>query len=255
VRSLFAYTGGTVHFWEGEVQPDNIVRLALPTARLIEEGLKRRDELFKFLAVLEDPQMRLSLVEGMDARFSTSERAFMDAVIGEQQFPAVCRRVGVDRLSGARTVQLLQLVGAIRLAREETAHDFMSEDDVRGQDEDLVRECVYDHLKLLAELSAPIVAVDGMEVVTERIRAVVSEAAARHQEILAELQVARGGMLDPEDVLSRALRLPGDRLARVSDALGELVTYLEFELNNHPRIEDAESFLEAVEELRAKIER
>ena len=49
VRSLFSYTVGTVRFWEGEVQPDNVVRLSLPTRRLVAEGIQRRDELQKFL--------------------------------------------------------------------------------------------------------------------------------------------------------------------------------------------------------------
>ncbi|MDH3687637.1 MAG: DUF4388 domain-containing protein, partial [Myxococcales bacterium] len=34
VRSLFAYSAGTAHFFDGDVQPDNVVRLALPTRRL-----------------------------------------------------------------------------------------------------------------------------------------------------------------------------------------------------------------------------
>jgi hypothetical protein len=36
--------------------------------------------------------------------------------------------------------------------------------------------------------------------------------------------------------------------------MGELVAYLEFELRNHPRIQEPEHFLEAVEGLRAKLE-
>ena len=54
VRSLFSYDAGTVLFWEGEVRPDNVVRLSLPTQRLIAEGLRRRDELLKLLAWLEE---------------------------------------------------------------------------------------------------------------------------------------------------------------------------------------------------------
>ena len=75
VRSLFAYTAGVVQFWEGEVQPDNVVRLSLPTGRLVEEGMQRRDELLRFLAVLEDPRVRVVAVEGGDARLSGNERS------------------------------------------------------------------------------------------------------------------------------------------------------------------------------------
>ncbi|MBW2233351.1 MAG: DUF4388 domain-containing protein [Deltaproteobacteria bacterium] len=256
VRSLFAYTAGTVHFWEGEVQPDNIVRLALPTQRLIAEGLKRRDELFKFLALLEDPRTRLSPLPDMDARLSASERTLVRALMGEGTFPTVCRQVGVDPLSGARTVQLLQLVGAVRIDRDEkaTGPKSVSEPDPRSHEDDRVRECVYDHVKLLAELAAPIVAVDGAEAVAERLGRILEETAERHTQVLGGLVLGHGGVLDPEQVLGRALRLAGDRVRGVSQALGELVTYLEFELNNHPRIEGAASFLDAVEELRSKIE-
>ena len=41
VRSLFSYPAGELLFWEGEIQPDNVVRLSLDTSRLISEGLDR----------------------------------------------------------------------------------------------------------------------------------------------------------------------------------------------------------------------
>jgi hypothetical protein len=254
VRSLFAFTAGTVHFWEGEVQPDNIVRLALPTRRLIQEGLERRDELFKFLALLEDERTRLVVVEGMEARLSSSERMFVDVMVREGQFPSVCRKVGVDPLSGARTIKLLQLVGAVRLDRSDAEPATDGNERAVAQDDERVRECVYDHAKLLAELAAPIVAVEGGLELTERLTTVIEEAAERHPAILRGVRPAPGGVLDPEAILRRALRLPGDRVRTVSDGLGELVAYLEFELKNHPRIQGADDFLEAVEDLRAKIE-
>jgi hypothetical protein len=252
VRSLFSYTSGTVHFWEGEIQPDNIVRLSLPTRRLIAEGLKRRDELFRFLAHLEDPRVTLQVGETDRAQLTSSEKQLIDVIAVEAAFPAACRRAGVDPLSGARSVQLLQLVGALKVERDETGAEGMPKT-VNGQDDELVREGVYDHVTLLAELAAPIVAVDGAEAVASRLRRIVSEAAPRHGAILAGLSVAPGGMLDPEEILARALRVTGDRLRVVHEALSELETYLEFELNNHPGIEGAELFLEAVEGLRAKL--
>ena len=36
-------------------------------------------------------------------------------------------------------------------------------------------------------------------------------------------------------------------------ALGELVSYTEFELLNHPKVKNAEEFLEALEPLRAEL--
>ena len=61
-------------------------------------------------------------------------------------------------------------------------------------------------------------------------------------------------MIDPEEVERRALRISGDRERYVRTALAEAVTYLEFELRNHPKIDDAEVFLDALEELRAKLD-
>ena len=78
VRSLFAYTSGTVHFWEGEVQPDNVVRLSLPTRRLVAEGLQRRDELFRLLALVEDPRVRLERQEAEGGPLAANERSFLE---------------------------------------------------------------------------------------------------------------------------------------------------------------------------------
>jgi len=254
VRSLFTYTAGSVHFWEGDVQPDNIVRLALPTRRLIAEGLRRRDELFRFLALLEDPRTRLIPSAARNSKLSTSEHAFMDAVAVEGRFSAACQRAGIDPLSGARMLRLLKMVGAIGVEREGGSGDVVGEGDLRVSDEERVRECVYDHAKLMGELAAPLVAMDGFAAVEDRISRVVEEAASRHPELLVGISVRSGGLLDPEDLLVRALRLTGDRLRAVREGLGEIVSYLEFELNNHPRIEDPVHFLEAVGALRAKLE-
>lgn len=251
VRSLFAYTAGVVHVWEGEIQPDNVVRLALPTNRLVEEGLRRRDELFRFLAYLEDSGTRLIPEDGMAGRVSSSEASFLDALRDDGVFRTVCHRAGIDPLSGARTVSLLQLVGAVRVERREASAS-AAVPESRGSDDQQVRESVYDHVKLLAELAAPIVALDGAEALRERFGRVVADCAERHR-LLVPIEVGPGGVLDPEALVASALRLAGDRVRAVGDALGELVTYLEFELHNHPGIEGAETFLDAVAELRAKI--
>lgn len=254
VRSLFAYTAGTVHFWDGEVPPDNVVRLALPTQRLIAEGLERRDDLLKLLARIEDSRVVLRRVAAYSEDLATNERAFMDAIGDGRDFPAACRTVGLDPLSGARVVQLLTLVGAITLDRQDRSPaGGAGMHHARPHDEDL-RGFVTDHVKLLAELAAPLVAVDGMEDVARRIAAVVTDTAERHPELLAGIAIGRGGLLDPEEITHRALRLPGARVRSVAAALGELVAYLEFDLRNHPRIDEPDDFLSAVEGLRAKLE-
>src|SRR5262245_46038188 len=112
VRSLFSYGAGQVLFWEGEVRPDNVVRLSLPTRKLIAEGLRRRDELIKFLAWLEDPRVKLEAVPGFE--LAGTERSVFTAIASGAGFAETCRRARVEPLSGARTIQLLRLLGAVR---------------------------------------------------------------------------------------------------------------------------------------------
>jgi hypothetical protein len=251
VRSLFAFSAGHVLFWEGEVRPDNVVRLSLPTRRLIAEGLSQRDELLTFLAQLEDPNLRLLPEPGAAIRLGGSERAILESLESDGTFPSVCRRVGLDPLSGARTVRLLRETGAVRIGRVDGPS--RSAGEPRPAQNEKLRDVVRAHVKLMAELSAPIVAVEGESGIRERLGEVAREASRRHVELLAGLALGPGGVMDPELVIERALRFPGDRLREVRVALGELISYLEFELMNHPRVEDADDFLEGLEGLRAEL--
>jgi Domain of unknown function (DUF4388) len=251
VRSLFSYGAGQVLFWEGEVRPDNVVRLSLPTRKLIAEGLRRRDELLKFLAWLEDPRVKLEAVPGFE--LAGTEKAVFSAIAAGDGFAATCRYAHVDPLSGARTLQLLRLLGAVRATRADDAEGDARRSDSRHLDVELVRECVTVHLKLLAELCAPIVAVEGGEKLRERLMKVVVEAAVRYPELLTDLPVGFGGAIDPDRLMERAIRFPGEREREVRLALGELVSYLEFELLNHPQISDPEEFIEGLEPLRASL--
>jgi hypothetical protein len=251
VRSLFAFSSGTMLFFEGEVRPDNVVRLALPTERLIAEGLEQRDQLLEFLALLEARHTLLLPVEGAAGKLAGTERAILAALATETAFSTVCRRVGIDPLSGARTVQLLDQMGALRITRDRETG--WVEREVRNPDEESLRESVRAHVKLLGELAAPIVAVEGPDALRDRMIQVAQEAAPRHPELLAALDWGPGGVLDPELLIARALRIPGNREREVRTALGELVSYVEFELLNHPKIEDPASFLEGVEEMRARL--
>jgi hypothetical protein len=118
-------------------------------------------------------------------------------------------------------------------------------------DQERLRECVRAHVALLAELATPIIAVEGVEALRARLVLVAEESAGRHP-LLSGLRF-EGGVLDPEGVCERVLRFPGDRRRAVRSALGELVSYLEFELLNHPRIEDAQGYLEDLDKLRAAL--
>ena len=251
VRSLFSYDAGSVLFFEGEVRPDNVVRLSLPTRRLVTEGLRRRDDLLRFLAHVESPRVELEAVETASSDLSGTERAIHAAIAQRGTFAETCRRAAVDPLSGARVLHHLRLIGAVRLVERADGAARGGPTDPRHAEAEVVREGVRAHAKLLAELAAPIVAVEGSDVLRTRLQRVVDEASRRFPEILGGLELGRGGALDPEAVAERALRFPGDREREIRLALGELIAYLEFELVNHPRIPDPDQFLEALEPLRA----
>jgi hypothetical protein len=254
VRSLFAFELGVVLLWEGEIRPDNVVRLALPTQRLVDEGLGLRDELFNFIAFLEDPRTYIEPVEGAAASLAGTERSMLEVLDSTSAFAVMCRRVGLDSLSGARTVRLLDEMGALRIVRVDGATEVeLLHLDPRSADEDELRAMVRAHVKLLDELGAPIVAMEGAESLQARLLQVVQDASLRHPEMLAGIDIGPGGSIDPEALIQRALTFPGDRDRAVRGALGELVSYLEFELFNHPQIEDAEIFLEGVEALRNRL--
>jgi len=254
VRSLFSYGAGWVHFWEGEVRPDNVVRLSLPTRRLIAEGLRRRDELLKLLAWLETPGIRIAASQDFQGELAGTERAVFAAVSGPAALVDVCGKVGLDPLSAARTVNHLRLSGAVSVSEASPNDEANAQDERRAHGAaDSVRSSVQAHLMLIEELAAPVVAVEGPDGLQARLAKVVEEASPRFPELLSDLEVRPGGSLDPDEVLERALRFPGDREREVSLAFGELLSYLEFELVNHPKIDDPDVFLDAIDHLLADL--
>lgn len=251
VRSLFTYTSGQVHVWEGAVQPDNVVRLSLPTRRLVSEGLERRDELLKFVASLEDPRASIVLVDpNASTRREGNEARLLQTLAAETRFAVLCRRTGLDPLSVARSVRMLALAGVLRV---ETGGDAVAES-AAGSSHEEVRECVVQHLKLLSELCAPLVATEGLAEVGQRLTKVTHEAAERFPDLFTNLTYGPGGIPDLEELTSRALRLVGHRQRIVSEALGELVAYLEFEIKNSPHIDEPDRFLEAVDDMRSGLD-
>lgn len=252
VRSLFAYAEGNVYFWEGDVQPDNVVRLSLPTRKLISQGLRRRDELLRFLAALEDPNISLEVTGNGAEGLSGNAHLLCDALIAQPEFAPACRAAGLDPLSGARIVQMLRLAGTVTIKRGSEAS--RSAGDHYSESQASLSALIKALLNLIGELSIPLVAADGPDAVFERMSVLLDDTAARHPGLLGGVRLGFAGGLDPEEIERRALKIPGDRERCVRDALGEMVTYLEFELRNHPRIKDPEIYLDAVEDLRAKLD-
>jgi len=129
----------------------------------------------------------------------------------------------------------------------------MQEFSIYDTGEDSLRECVEAHVKLLSELAAPIVDAEGADHLRARLAEFTGFLAPQHPQLLRSLVFRRGGVLDPEDLIDRALRVPEEREREVQLALGELVAYLEFELLNHPGIEDGASILEGLQGLRSRL--
>jgi hypothetical protein len=248
VRSLFAMPAGTVWFWEGELQPDNVVRLSLETRRLVAEGIQRSEELRKFLNVLDDPCVRLARTAGFDGPLAGMERAIVETIEGERPFAGLCETLGLDREAAARSIQLLRLVGAVKLVR--LAPTEAGGDGHRAAELDELRAQTLAGVKLLGELYTRVREADRNASIDERLGRVLDDATGRFPALLTGLRMGPGGALDPEPIVDRAAKLPGDRAATVAAALGELVAYLEFEIMNHPHIKDPETLLRSLAPLR-----
>jgi hypothetical protein len=253
VRSLLLYRAGRVAFREGEAQPDNVVRLALPTRRLVAEGVQRGEELRKFLRVLEGDRVELVPAAASEASLARSERALLAALREERRFGPLCERLGVEPEAAARSVQLLRLMGAVRLVRARPEAGFLGEGDLEAEEAERLRASVSRLCKGIAELAAPIVAAEGALGLRERLGRTLEEVAGRFPALLSGVSLGEGASLDPEPVIERALRLPGDREEQVAGALGELVAYLEFEVKNHPGIEDPDRLLASLAALRTEV--
>lgn len=237
VRSLFSYASGTVSFWEGELEPDNVVRLSLPTSLLVEEGLQRSVELAKFLTVLRDPRVSLVRVEEGTAELAGNERALADAIGTGRGFDDVCRVLDFDATSVARSVQLLRLVGAVRLMRLPEAGGLSEDDSFALVDRAALQERVTSLTKWIHELAALIAQADGgWAGVLERLGRVLDDVTGRFPALLTGLELRSGASLDVEVLVARGLKLPGQREDQLASALGELIAYLEFEVKNHPAI-------------------
>jgi hypothetical protein len=251
VRSLFSYTEGQVRFCEGAFAPDNVVRLALPMQRLVSEGLAHREELQKFLEHLKRPEVLLESVPQVQSSLSPEDRSFLNIFATETRFSEACDQMGWDALSGADHVQQLKKMGAIKIFKQDPI-DF-GEDDFAEQEDLRIRELVTEYSKLLGELVMPIVALEGGEGIRIRMTDVLADTARNHAALLGGISVGPCGMLNPEPIIERALKMGGDREEIIAVAMGELVAYLEFELKNHPSISSAEAILDGICDLRAKI--
>lgn len=252
VRSLFSYPGGLAYFWDGDVQPDNVVRLNLSTQQLVKEGVRWREELRRFVAALSDPRVRIEAVVARRDCTSGIERLLVDALAEESAFLPLCRRVGLDEPTAARMLQLLHRAGALRIRRAQEDPDCTQR--VRGREPaEQLRVHVEESVRALGVLIAPIVEAEGEAAPRERLAKAIEEVATRYPGLLVGIVPGAGARLDAEVIVARALDLPEGSSRDVHDALAALLDYLEFELKNHPGVVKADAVLDAVAPLRASL--
>ena len=96
--------------------------------------------------------------------------------------------------AGARAVQMLRLVGALKILRRRDEAD--PESDLLARDDETVRECVVAYLKLLSELAVPIVAVEGADPLRRRFERVLEETSHRFPALMVGLRVGPQATLD-----------------------------------------------------------
>jgi hypothetical protein len=249
VRSLFSYTDGAVYFFDGEVKPDNVVRLSLPTERLVAEGIQQREELRHFVELLGTSGVELVRIPGLGDGLEGAERMIYQALADERSFSGLLAQLDLDPRAAGCAIQMLRRLGAVRLRQPAGAPLAAGAAD----EGEALQRSLEAHLKLIAELSAPIVAAEGLGPLRERFARVLDEVAHRYPAVLAGVGLSPTGALEAGPLLARSQALSGDRLEQVRVALGELVSYLEFELTNHPGIEDAKPILSSAELVRTDL--
>jgi len=244
VRSLFAVPSGRLWFWEGDIRPDNVVRLSLETARLISEGQQRSVELRRFLTVLDDARVQLSQTgAAKPASLAGNERAIFGAIGAGSAFATVVTQLGIDRESAARSIQLLRLVGAVKLMRLPDAAAKPPQDSALSARAEAFA-------KLIGAMADALAKADGDRSVEARLARELHDVSARFPALLAGFELSKGGALDAQNLADRAAHVPEGGEDVLAAAMGELVTYLEFELMNHPQVADPAAALAGLGALR-----
>ncbi len=162
VRSLFAFGAGSVLFWEGEVRPDNVVRLALPTRRLVAEGSCSATRCCASWPSSRIPPCGSAPSRERRQRLGGTERSILDGARRGRRLPGdVPPRRHRSALRRARS----GCCGQTRKLTMERADakDVPIPDASSAPDQERLRECVRAHVALLAELATPIIALEGAD--------------------------------------------------------------------------------------------
>ena len=104
--------------------------------------------------------------------------------------------------------------------------------------------------KLISVLTSELATADGNRSIDTRLARELHEVAGRFPALLAGTELAPSGGIDASLLGERAALLPDEGGEVLASALGELDSYLEFELMNHPNVADPGALLRSLEPLR-----
>ncbi len=256
VWSMMGYEEGVLAFWEGEVAPDNLVRIDFNTRELLERGKSWRDELQDWIDDAAGEGVQIWRVEGHehDAALEGIEAHITDVLMGSASLEELCRRTGLDLFTIARTLRLLEVVGIVEIRRlgDDPDSTQRSHDLERAQDTQRRLGAANRCIESILEQVGP---VDVQRALATRARVAFEEIAARFPGAFADLELTPELLLPADLLCKRLLEAPRDLWRDAIDAVGELLDYLEFEFVNHSPLESPTAFLETLRPLREQATR
>ena len=255
VWSITAYREGVLAFWEGEVNPDNLVRIDFNTRVLLERGVVWRRTLHDWIEEAREEGVRIapSAEQNQHGPLEGIESHVLDALIGGARFDEVCRRSGVDPFTVARTLRLLEAAGRVELRRfgadPETTlrahHAERSERTLRRLA--AANQCLETLLQALEPYE-----LGGL---ATRTREAFREIAARFPGAFADLSLTHQLLLPTDELEKRLYDASPELWNDAFEAIAALLDYVEFEVINHPQLTNSEALLEALHPLREETTR
>ncbi len=251
VWSITAYRDGVLAFWEGEVSPDNLVRIDFDTRGLLARGAEWRRALDEWSEGIRASGVRIRAAEGDPATgvLESVEAHVLDSLAGEAGFEDVCRRTGLDPLTVARTLHLLEDARLVEIERpEEDPESTLRAHHVARAEETHRRlvaanQCIEAMMGSLGPLA-------GHPELASRARAAFEDIAARFPGAVGHVALSEDLLLPVDDLEKRLREADADLWSDVLDAVGALLEYLEFEVVNHPGLDDPETLLRAIRPFR-----
>ena len=260
VWSVLAYRSGELAFWRGVAAPDNLVRLRFDTRNLLARGAAWRDELEHWIEDASGDAVRIAVARDPAApstplpRLEGVEAHVVDALHGDATFEETCHRTGLDSVTVARTLQLLEAEGRIEIRRLPEDADSTQRFGRRGASP-RTRASLRAADACLQRLVATLAAYDGIDAVRERVQEALDEIAARFPGVLSEVRLTRDAELPLSDLEKELADTPEDVQRDAALACDALIDYLEFEVVNHAQISNSAALLAELRPLREQVKR